>query len=66
MTVAKPQTIFLTALIFFALPLQALALTPSEVFERVKDSVFVVKTFDAKGKQKGLGSAAPCCCLRER
>ncbi|MEQ1837381.1 MAG: trypsin-like peptidase domain-containing protein [Candidatus Nitrotoga sp.] len=42
---------------FFALPLSALALTPSEVFEQVKDSVFVVKTFDALGKQKGMGSA---------
>jgi len=45
------------ALLLLALPLPALALTPSEVFEQVKDSVFVVKTFDAKGKQKGLGSA---------
>lgn len=32
------------------------ALTPSEVFEAVKDSVVVVKTFDAKGKEKGQGS----------
>lgn len=32
------------------------ALTPSEVFEAVKDSVVVVKTFDAKGKEKGMGS----------
>src|SRR3989344_8800510 len=32
------------------------ALTPSEVFEAVKDSVVVVKTLDAKGKEKGQAS----------
>ena len=32
------------------------ALTPSEVFEAVKESVVVVKTLDAKGKVKGQGS----------
>lgn len=44
------------ALLLFALPLSAHALTPSEVFEQVKDSVFVVKSFDAKGEQNSLGS----------
>lgn len=38
-------------------PLGARAQTASTVFERVKDSVFVVKTLDAKGVQKALGSA---------
>jgi len=34
----------------------ATALTPSQVFEKVKDSVVVVKTFDANGKAIGQGS----------
>ncbi len=45
-----------TALLLFALPFSAQALTPSEVFDQVKDSVFVVKSFDAKGEQNTLGS----------
>jgi len=32
------------------------ALTPGQVFDKVKDSVVVVKTLDAKGKVKGQGS----------
>jgi Trypsin-like peptidase domain len=57
MTTVKPQMTARIALLLMAIPLQAQALTPAEVFERVKESVFVVKTFDAQGKQKGLGSA---------
>ena len=34
----------------------SLALTPTQVFEKVKDSVVVVKTLDANGKQSVLGS----------
>jgi len=34
----------------------AFALTPSEVFEKVKNSVLVVKAFDAQGKPKSQGS----------
>lgn len=34
----------------------AFALTPSEVFEKVKDSVLVVKTLDAQDKPKAQGS----------
>lgn len=41
-------------LLFFAMP--AFALMPSEVFEKVKDSVLVVKAFDAQGKPKSQGS----------
>lgn len=47
---------FATALLLLTLPFSAHALTPSEVFEQVKDSVFVVKSFDAKGEQNSLGS----------
>lgn len=32
------------------------ALTPGEVFQAVKESVVVVKTLDAKGKETGMGS----------
>lgn len=41
-------------LVFSATP--AFALTPSEVFEKVKNSVLVVKVLDAHGKIKGQGS----------
>jgi tetratricopeptide (TPR) repeat protein len=34
----------------------AFALTPSEVFEKVKDSVVVIKALDSKGEPTGLGS----------
>ncbi len=39
-----------------ALPPSALALTASQVYEQVKDSVVVVKAFDQQGKPVGLGS----------
>ena len=39
-----------------ALPLSVFALTPSQVFEKVKDSVVVIKTLDAKGESTGQGS----------
>jgi hypothetical protein len=38
------------------LPPSALALTASQVYEQVKDSVVVVKAYDQKGKPVGLGS----------
>jgi hypothetical protein len=38
------------------LPPSALALTASQVYEQVKDSVVVVKAFDQTGKPVGLGS----------
>ncbi len=48
------------ALLFLALlavmPQLALALTASQVYEQVKDSVVVVKAYDVKGEPVGLGS----------
>jgi S1-C subfamily serine protease len=38
------------------LPPSALALTASQVYEQVKDSVVVVKAYDQKGQQVSLGS----------
>jgi S1-C subfamily serine protease len=38
------------------LPPSALALTASQVYEQVKDSVVVVKAYDQQGKPGGLGS----------
>lgn len=38
------------------LPQSALALTASQVYEQVKDSVVVVKAYDQKGRQVGLAS----------
>ncbi|MEQ1812833.1 MAG: cell envelope integrity protein TolA [Candidatus Nitrotoga sp.] len=57
MTAAKLQTLCaVITFLLFTLSVPAIALTPSEVFEYVKDSVFVVKTFNAQGEQKGMGS----------
>jgi Flp pilus assembly protein TadD len=44
--------------IFFLtiLPIQAHALAPGQVFNKVKNAVVVVKTFDNNGKQKSPGS----------
>src|SRR5208283_1658268 len=38
------------------LPVPVHALTPAQVFDKVKDAVVVVKTLDAQGKMKGQGS----------
>lgn len=37
-------------------PVMSHALSPAEVFEIVKDSVFVVESFDIQGKRKSMGS----------
>ncbi|MFA4904161.1 MAG: serine protease [Desulfobaccales bacterium] len=47
---------FLLLALFTALPQAALALTASQVYEQVKDSVVVVKAYDQEGKPVGLGS----------
>jgi tetratricopeptide (TPR) repeat protein len=39
-----------------SLPAQVHALTPAQVFDKVKDSIVVVKTLDVKGSLKGQGS----------
>ena len=44
------------AFVLASLPLTAHALTPSQVFDQVKDSVVIIKTLDAKGKEKSQGS----------
>lgn len=44
------------ALIIATLPHTAIALTPSQVFDKVKDSIVVVKTLDAEGETLSWGS----------
>jgi len=44
------------ALFFVTLPIQVYALTPEQVFEKVKDSIVVVMTLDVQGKVKSQGS----------
>ena len=44
------------ALVLATLPLSAFALTPSQVFDKVKDSVVVIKTLNDKGEAFSLGS----------
>ena len=53
-----PSVLKLIVAVFFlaTLPAQVHALTPSQVFDKVKDSIVVVKTLDAQGKLKGQGS----------
>jgi hypothetical protein len=50
------RLLFLLLALIAALPPSALALTASQVYEQVKDSVVVVKAFDQKGKLAGMGS----------
>ena len=53
-----PSVIRLIGAVFFLaiLPVPGHALTPGQVFDKVKDAVVVVKTLDARGKVKGQGS----------
>jgi tetratricopeptide (TPR) repeat protein len=53
-----PLTIRLIVTVFFLsiLPAQVYALTPAQVFDKVKDTVVVVITLDAQGKSKVQGS----------
>jgi hypothetical protein len=46
----------LLLLFMLLMPQPSLALTASQVYEQVKDSVVVVKAYDQKGKPVGLGS----------
>jgi len=53
-----PSVIMLIVVAFFPaiLPISGHALTPGQVFDRVKDAVVVVKTLDTKGQVKAQGS----------
>jgi hypothetical protein len=53
-----PSVLKLIVVVFFLsiLPKQVCALTPEQVFEKVKDSIIVVKTLDVQGKVKSQGS----------
>jgi Flp pilus assembly protein TadD len=53
-----PSALKLIVTVFFLsiLPSQVYALTPGQVFNKVKDAVVVVKTLDAQGKVKMQGS----------
>jgi len=52
-----PSFLRLIAIVYLALlPAHVNALTPAQVFDKVKDSVVVVITLDAKGKVKDQGS----------
>jgi tetratricopeptide (TPR) repeat protein len=57
-TMNIPSVLKLIVAVFFlaTLPAQVHALTPDQVFDKVKDSIVVVKTLDAQGKVKGQGS----------
>jgi S1-C subfamily serine protease len=50
------RLVLILLFLWTALPQSALALTASQVFEQVKDSVVVVKAYNHKGQQVGLGS----------
>jgi S1-C subfamily serine protease len=48
--------LFIVSFLFTNLPIQLHALTPAQVFDKVKDSVVVVKTLDGKGEVRSQGS----------
>ncbi|MGA9754154.1 MAG: serine protease [Desulfobaccales bacterium] len=50
------RLLFILLTLMAGLPQSALALTASQVYEQVKDSVVVVKAYDQQGKPVGLGS----------
>jgi cytochrome c-type biogenesis protein CcmH/NrfG len=43
---------------FMTLPVQAQPLTPGQIFDKVRDSIVIVKTYDLKGELMGQGSGA--------
>jgi hypothetical protein len=53
-----PSVLKLIVAVFFlaTLPAQLHALTPNQIFDKVKDSIVVVKTIDAESKIMGQGS----------
>jgi tetratricopeptide (TPR) repeat protein len=56
MDMPSPAKLIIAVFSLFLLPGQVHALAPDQVFDKVKDSVVVVKTLDAKGKVKSQGS----------
>ena len=45
-----------TILSFLILPIPGHALTPGQIFDKVKEAIVIVKTLDFKGELKGFGS----------
>jgi Flp pilus assembly protein TadD len=56
MKASSTIALLLAVSLFALLPGQGQALTPGQVFDRVKESIVVVKTLDAQGKLKAQGS----------
>jgi hypothetical protein len=54
---AHTKKIVLVIVLLAWLPSLAFATPPGQVYERVKDSVVVVKAYDRQGKQVGLASS---------
>jgi hypothetical protein len=56
-----PSVLKLIVAVFFlsTLPKQVNALMPAQVFDKVKDSIIVVKTLGCPGKVKGRGRWGP-------
>jgi serine protease Do len=54
--VTSKRLFFLLFALFLMIPQLALCLTPDQVYEKVRDSVVVVKSYDQKGKLVGFGS----------
>lgn len=56
MNKSSMMALFITLLFHIFTSTQASALTPDQVFAKVKDSVIIVKTFDVKGNEISQGS----------
>lgn len=56
MNIPSVLKLFIATFFLVILPVQVNALTPDQVFDKVKDSILVVKTLDAQCNVKGQGS----------
>ncbi|MCX5908450.1 MAG: S1C family serine protease, partial [Deltaproteobacteria bacterium] len=56
MNISSVLKLLVAVFFLVTLPAQVHALTPDRVFDKVKDSIVVVKTLDAQGKVKGQGN----------
>jgi tetratricopeptide (TPR) repeat protein len=56
LSVINRRLLYLLFILFSLVATDTFALTPDQVYDRVKDSIIVVKTYDDNGRLKGLGS----------
>ena len=55
-SVMTKRLLFSLFILFLFMSYEVFALTPDQIYDRVKDSIIIVKTYDENGRLKGLGS----------